>query len=67
MAQRAMKRLMPKTSKRKTNEWIRWQIKVTDIMDRIKKLKWKWAGSKMERQKMDKENNSLVSKRWKKK
>ena len=29
---------------RMTNEWIRQQTKVTDVMERIATLKWSWAG-----------------------
>jgi len=46
VAQRAMERAMLGISLRDkmTNEWIRQQTKVTDVMVRIASLKWNWAG-----------------------
>ena len=46
VAQRAMERVMLGISlrDRKTNEWIRRQTKVRDVMERIASLKWNWAG-----------------------
>ena len=46
VAQRAMERAMLGVSLRdkKTNEWIRQQTKVQDVMERIASLKWNWAG-----------------------
>jgi len=46
VAQRAMERAMLGVSlrDRMTNEWIRQQTKVTDVMERIASLKWNWAG-----------------------
>ena len=45
-AQRAMERRMLGVSlkDRKRNEWIRKMTKVTDVIERVKKLKWQWAG-----------------------
>ena len=46
VAQRAMERSMLGISLRdkKTNQWIRQQTKVVDVMERISNLKWNWAG-----------------------
>ena len=46
VAQRAMERSMLGISLRDktTNQWIRQQTKVVDVMDRVAKLKWNWAG-----------------------
>ena len=46
VAQRAMEREMLGISLRDkmTNEWIRQQTRVTDVMERIALLKWNWAG-----------------------
>src|ERR1700744_6356930 len=46
VAQRAMERSMLGITLRdkKTNEWIRQQKKVVDVMTRISSLKWNWAG-----------------------
>ena len=45
-SQGSMERYMLSVTRRdrKRNEWIRSQTKVTDIIYRIKTLKWKWAG-----------------------
>ena len=45
-AQRSMKRCMLGITRRdkKRITWIRNQTKVFDIIERIKQLKWKWAG-----------------------
>lgn len=44
--QRAHERRMLgiKLSDRKTNEWIREQTKITEVMERAAELKWRWAG-----------------------
>jgi endonuclease/exonuclease/phosphatase family metal-dependent hydrolase len=44
--QRSMERAMIGVSKRdhRTNEWVRQQTGVQDIIVRIKQLKWQWAG-----------------------
>jgi endonuclease/exonuclease/phosphatase family metal-dependent hydrolase len=46
VAQRAMERCMLGITLRdkKSNEWIRQQTKVVDVMQRIASLKWNWAG-----------------------
>ena len=46
VAQRAMERSMLGISLRdkRTNQWIRQQTKVLDVMERIASLKWNWAG-----------------------
>jgi hypothetical protein len=46
VAQRAMERSMLGISLRdkKTNQWIRQQTKIVDVMERIASLKWNWAG-----------------------
>ena len=46
VTQRAMERSMLGISLRdkKTNQWIRQQTKVVDVMERIASLKWNWAG-----------------------
>ena len=46
VAQRAMERSMLGISLRDkmTNEWIRQQTRVVDVMERIATLKWNWAG-----------------------
>ena len=46
VAQRAMERsMLGKTLRdRMTNQWIRQQTKVVDVMERIASLKWSWAG-----------------------
>lgn len=46
VAQRAMERSMIGITlrDRMTNEWLRQQTKVTDVMERIASLKWSWAG-----------------------
>ena len=46
VAQRAMERSMLGITLRdkKTNEWIRQQTRVVDVMTRIASLKWNWAG-----------------------
>ena len=46
VAQRAMERSMLGITLRDkmTNQWIRQQTKVVDIMERIASLKWNWAG-----------------------
>jgi hypothetical protein len=46
VAQRAMERSMLGISLRDkmTNQWIRQQTKVVDVMERIASLKWSWAG-----------------------
>src|ERR1700748_2399940 len=46
VAQRAMERSMLGISLRDkmTNQWIRQQTKVVDVMERIASLKWNWAG-----------------------
>ena len=44
--QRSMERAMIGVTKRdhRTNEWVRQQTGVQDIIVRIKQLKWQWAG-----------------------
>jgi hypothetical protein len=44
--QRSMERAMIGITRRdrKTNEWVRQQTGVQDIIVRIKQLKWQWAG-----------------------
>ena len=44
--QRSMERAMIGITKRdhKTNKWVRQQTGVQDILERIKQLKWQWAG-----------------------
>src|ERR1700748_1305792 len=46
VTQRAMERSMLGISLRDkmTNQWIRQQTKVVDVMERIASLKWNWAG-----------------------
>ena len=46
VAQRAMERSMLGISLRDkyTNQWIRQQTKIVDVMERIASLKWNWAG-----------------------
>lgn len=46
VTQRSMERAMVGTSRRdrKTNVWLRQQTGVEDIVCRMKKLKWQWAG-----------------------
>jgi hypothetical protein len=46
VAQRAMERSMLGITLRDkmTNQWIRQQTKVVDVMERIASLKWNWAG-----------------------
>ena len=46
VTQRSMERAMVGTSRRdrKTNVWLRQQTDVEDIVCRMKKLKWQWAG-----------------------
>ena len=46
IAQRAMERSMLGISLRDkiTNQWIRQQTKIVDVMERISSLKWNWAG-----------------------
>src|SRR5438552_13150505 len=44
--QRSMERAMIGITKRdhKTNEWVRKQTGIQDIVARVKQLKWQWAG-----------------------
>lgn len=46
VAQRAMERIMlgVRLRDKNTNEWIRSQTRVVDVMERIASLKWNWAG-----------------------
>ena len=46
VTQRAMERCMLGITRidRKTNEWIRAQTRVEDIIKTAKKMKWRWAG-----------------------
>ena len=46
VTQRSMERCMIGITKldKKRNQWIRNQTKVIDVIDRVKTLKWKWAG-----------------------
>jgi len=46
VTQRAMERYMLGITSRdrKTNEWIRTQTKVEDVIKTAKKMKWRWAG-----------------------
>ena len=46
VAQRSMERCMIGITKlnKKRNQWIRNQTKAIDVIDRVKTLKWKWAG-----------------------
>lgn len=49
IAQRKMERKMigVRLQDRRTNDWIRQKTKVTDIAERVARLKWNWAGHLM--------------------